>query len=373
MASKTRKVRRKHSPETVNFIFLGVGLSVAIIGTLLFILLYFLFRDQQLIRYITIMIPGFGLSVFAGAFVNNLWYKKENETIFDLAKESLKHAGNCIEKIRRDQKILLEIAVKNEAENGRKEIIINSTHSFAYNEKKYGDIYISSDFRDLRNGTVPISQQWIDKKITDKKFVDEMLRVPPNFRYTKISNSAKNELLLWEDIHEKIMEFVVEKQEKTDEGIKNIFKPDAFKDDGSCDNRKVEKELENLKTLLRMSKNKLVYESKFMVSPGQIAGFEFGIHRQYELQDRLVWSLQEFSDDLEIQININENLPSKSFFFALNHPLADAIMSHGDNCTYVDNQNCSLRRNKATIRIDEIILPYQSFEISWEIRDKVNL
>ena len=367
MVSKIKRIKRDYSPRTVNFFFVRGGLSVAIIGLLLMILAYFLFQDR-LIRYIAVMIPGLGASVFAGALINHLWYKRLDETVFDLANKSLKHAGNRIEKIRWYQKILLEITEKNETENGRKYIIINSTHSFAYKEKKYGDMYISSDFRGSRNEKVPISQRWINEEITAKEFAEEVLRVLPIFHYTKISNSAKNELLLWEDTCKKI-EGLVEKREKTKGGIKIIFKSDVFKDNGSCVNPKVEKELENLAILLNTSKNKLVYESKFTVSPGQTANFEFGVHRQYELQDRLVWSLQEFSNDLEIQIKVDKKLSPESFFFVLNHPLADVIMSHGNNGRYVA-KNCSLRGETATIQIDEIILPYQSFEISWEIRDK---
>ena len=276
---------------------------------------------------------------------------KSNNAVFGLANKAISVANEEIKKIRREQNITLDFRI----DLIKKRVFVTSTHVFYYENEDAEEITISSDFRGFEPDESSLYEKWkprASSRTLNEDFIKDITSDKLRFHFKKIDNGAiAGKVLEWDKSLEKV----------TDGEI-------------NCMDIEIQDALVDLHRMTRVKKNKLYYRSKAKLTKEKTR-FEFVIHRKYGLDDRLVWSIQELSDaGLEITIKFDENLMQEKnkFFFVLNHPLANKILKSPNNEYRIDEYGRLLGNdkdtpNKTTLAINQIILPYQSFEISWAI------
>ena len=100
---------------------------------------------------------------------------------------------------------------------------------------------------------------------------------------------------------------------------------------------------------------KYVFSKTYDLQPGDGNSFEFRSHDTYRLTDRLIWTVQDISDNFTVRI-INHTRFDNPFTVKINHHREKEIveqMKRLDSASEIMFQfNCE-------------ILPYQGFEIMW--------
>ena len=122
-------------------------------------------------------------------------------------------------------------------------------------------------------------------------------------------------------------------------------------------------------------KNKLsFYQEDFSIKAGEKRDLKFKIHSEYEQTDRLIWAFQEISNNVKVIINLMygkiEDLDNK-FLLTISHPLEEDILRRNPNIRENGEIifNGEMKR-KGDFILDETLLPYQGFEISWDIKHR---
>jgi len=95
------------------------------------------------------------------------------------------------------------------------------------------------------------------------------------------------------------------------------------------------------------------------------AKYSFIIHADYQLNDRLIWTFQEVSENAKIRIErkgICQNMP---FHLNIDHPLESLILEKDNKSLQIDQKTGKINQNDFIINIERSILPSQGFAISW--------
>ena len=166
-----------------------------------------------------------------------------------------------MQKIRHNQKITLDFSLKNER------VVVKSTHKFSYMGKIKGNISIFSDFRGLSPGQSALQD------LDDKKLLEQLSKEWPRFRFTEIKDN--DVYYNWENAENHLNKYI-----------------DGSEADG-------EKAAKIFRKLIRLEKNKLFYEGKSEQSAYK-RDFNFVIHGEYNKDDRLVWCIQDISEEFDI-------------------------------------------------------------------------
>lgn len=102
---------------------------------------------------------------------------------------------------------------------------------------------------------------------------------------------------------------------------------------------------------------KYVFKEKYKIQPGDENAFEFRSQDFYRLIDRLIWTVQDLSDNLTVRI-INRTGLNQPFKVKINHHREEEIA----------NQIKKLEKaDELIIKFNTEILPYQGFEIMWNL------
>lgn len=122
-------------------------------------------------------------------------------------------------------------------------------------------------------------------------------------------------------------------------------------------------------------------DTSFELHPNESEHISYDIESIYSINDRLIWSFQEISEGAVISFDLenmstNNTLKGK-YFLTILHPEADEIKNKNiengfldkNGELHFDNNQISDERNSFEpfeIRICDVILPYQGFEVKWE-------
>lgn len=101
---------------------------------------------------------------------------------------------------------------------------------------------------------------------------------------------------------------------------------------------------------------KHVFRKKYNLQPGDENAFEFRSVDYYRLNDRLIWTIQDLSEDFQVRIR-NQTGRGNLFKVKINHHCEKDIL---DQMTVIDGSN------EIIIEFNAEILPYQGFEIMWD-------
>jgi hypothetical protein len=115
-------------------------------------------------------------------------------------------------------------------------------------------------------------------------------------------------------------------------------------------------EAEALKKYVNWESGKHVFRKTYSLQPGDNNAFEFRTVGYYRLADRLIWTVTDLSENLEVRIR--NNTGQDKFTVKVNHHREEDIkkqmkdLSTPDEIVFVFNTE---------------ILPYQGFEIMWDL------
>lgn len=122
-------------------------------------------------------------------------------------------------------------------------------------------------------------------------------------------------------------------------------------------------------------------DTSFVLHPNESEHINYDIESIYSTNDRLIWSFQEISEGAVISFcleNISTiNTLKGKYFLTILHPEADEIKNKNigngfldkNGELHFDNNHMSNERScfePFEIRICDVILPYQGFEVKWE-------
>lgn len=113
---------------------------------------------------------------------------------------------------------------------------------------------------------------------------------------------------------------------------------------------------ELLKEHVRFVDGKHRFSRVFSIRPGADNRFEFVSRETYRLVDRLIWTVQDLCDDLEVRV-VNETSKTGSMTVKINHHRERDIRA---------NMRTLRDGNEVLIRFDAEVLPYQGFEVMWD-------
>lgn len=138
-------------------------------------------------------------------------------------------------------------------------------------------------------------------------------------------------------------------------GFKIVDGPDGKKLEGN-----------ELKNNIKNKPGKHIFSKRYILIPGdkQDKGdknkFEFVSHDYYRLTDRLIWTVQDLSDGFAVKIINNTNIPN-SFKVKINHHREEDMQNQ------IEKEDCI---GQICFDFDTYILPYQGFEIMWNLERK---
>jgi hypothetical protein len=101
--------------------------------------------------------------------------------------------------------------------------------------------------------------------------------------------------------------------------------------------------------------------------------FKFVICNKYNLSDRLFWSFQEMSSGkVTIKIVTDKTIKNEKFYIRVNHHCTERIIkTHNEiSPTKIDTKTGLICGKEITLVINENILPYQSFELTWDVPER---
>jgi len=102
----------------------------------------------------------------------------------------------------------------------------------------------------------------------------------------------------------------------------------------------------------------------------------YSIMNMFELFSRLVWNIQELSEDMRIFVKNNTSYDLSRFVLAINHP--NRAKMHDDNKDTLSDKCCLKRKTSngdwdCEIIFDHPFLPYQGFELKWDLQNHQSL
>lgn len=244
-----------------------------------------------------------GTAFFSTSIINFLWERRTRNAVLKMFTDSTIENWKSVNKIRSDQVVILDFKAEND------KMIVTITHKFTYNgtgSRSYKDVLIIySDY------------------IGEPPCLETLDTAPPPFYFKKV-----------------------------------------IEDDKIIAEWKKGKPRENLCTILG---GKLKYTRNLkMPAENENRRFEFEIHNEYRLTDRLVWTFQELSENATIRINLDSIKHDYIPFFRVNHPSSYEIVNdNGQNIT-LDTVTGEILEYNEEFQINKKILPNQGFEISWK-------
>jgi hypothetical protein len=129
-------------------------------------------------------------------------------------------------------------------------------------------------------------------------------------------------------------------------GFQLVVEPDGTTVDG-----------EALKRYVRTDSGKYVFTKTYDLQPGDTNAFEFRSYAYYRMADRLIWTVQELSDNFRVRI-VNMTGQPHAFDIKVNHHREEAIK------TQIKDLRTS---NEILVDFNAEILPYQGFEVMWNL------
>lgn len=274
-------------------------------------------NNNDLDKNTALIIISVGSSIFTGGFVNKIAEWAKNNDILRAMSEATIEAWEQFKKIRYKQRVQIVFSTEGDM------VIVDIDHWFSYNGEPNEKIpfSISSDCRIYTNDVAPEDS---------------------HFRFQEIS-IGDEQIIEWDNI-------------------------------SSMPKNQQKKKYEDLSRIIN---NKLIYEGVAIIPEGsKEVKLHFKIRSTYQKRDRMVWSFQELSPDgATIKIirkgNFFSNDETNVETFPLlkmwvNHPTVDSI--------YAINQinglqsNGLLSKNTCSIKFANVIIPYQGFELFWDIK-----
>jgi hypothetical protein len=125
---------------------------------------------------------------------------------------------------------------------------------------------------------------------------------------------------------------------------------------------------DELKSKVKAKYNKVYYEDTYSIAPRETKDFLFATYGMYDLNDRILWAVQDFSDNMEVVIKDFTGIYEESEKYLkikVNHHNEDEIMKN------VHRNHDEVGHDVITFRFDSEILPYQGFEIYWEYKKHI--
>lgn len=99
----------------------------------------------------------------------------------------------------------------------------------------------------------------------------------------------------------------------------------------------------------------------------------FDINNIHNLRDKHMWYFEEITDGIVLRIDNKSSHSISNFKLIINHPNREDIEEH--NKETIDSKGqirgLSLNKNYSTIEMNYVFLPYQGFEIEWDIDNGV--
>ena len=112
------------------------------------------------------------------------------------------------------------------------------------------------------------------------------------------------------------------------------------------------------------------FQKNIFLNVGDEVTLTYSIENAFELFSRLVWNIQELSEDVKIFVKNNSAYDLSKFVLAINHPNREKM--HSANEGYL-NDKCCLKRGASEgdwdceILFEHPFLPYQGFELKWDL------
>lgn len=116
-----------------------------------------------------------------------------------------------------------------------------------------------------------------------------------------------------------------------------------------------------LANCLKEKSGKVYFDKMYSFEPRSSNSFEFHTYAFYRLIDRLIWTVQDFSDDMKITI-VNNTGIKNIFKIKVNHHKEKEIKN---NIHLFEDEYDKRELIKFSFNSD--ILPYQGFEIMWNL------
>jgi len=118
---------------------------------------------------------------------------------------------------------------------------------------------------------------------------------------------------------------------------------------------------ERLENFIQTKHNKVYFSyTKLDFKRRSDVGFTYHTYGIYRLRDRLIWTVQDLSDEFNVEI-VNETTYKLPLTIKINHSDDDIIMSKSKP-TINDG-----KAEKYEVSFPAAVLPFQGFEISWNI------
>jgi hypothetical protein len=132
-------------------------------------------------------------------------------------------------------------------------------------------------------------------------------------------------------------------------GFKKVEGPDGMVLEGKA-----------LKKCITDEPGKHTFLKRYELKPGDQNEFEFVSFDYYRLYDRLIWTVQNLSNDFTVRLINKTNHPNQ-FKIKINHHREKEILS-----TMKKEEDCL---GEKCFKFNSYILPYQSFEIMWDFSE----
>ena len=119
--------------------------------------------------------------------------------------------------------------------------------------------------------------------------------------------------------------------------------------------------LENdaLESFIKRRNGKEYFTKKYRLPKGKCHSFEFKSRNRMRTRDRLIWTVQDFSESFKVKI-INSTKIHERFIVKINHHREQDDSASLDVTSTVDKSEV------IAFEISSFILPYQGFEIMWD-------
>lgn len=117
-------------------------------------------------------------------------------------------------------------------------------------------------------------------------------------------------------------------------------------------------EAESLRKHVTLQNGKYTFTKTYDLQPGDENVFEFRSTDRYRLHDRMTWTVQDLSEDLMVRL-INKTGVPNPFFVKINH--------HREQEVVARMKGIGSEQDEVLLQFDSEILPYQGFEIMWNI------
>lgn len=302
---KESEKNTKKFKRNLPFSFITINAFAIGIGIVLFIVAFAIYQKNVSYNGLIQVLMSIGAGLISAVLINILYEIRSQNPVLKMIMDASRESWNTINKIRDDQSVNIKFSKKND------KLIAKITHEFQYigitRQSYKAEIAIFSDFR----GEAPKKEE-----LNNANYY-------PAFYFEKIS---LNNLPVkkWNQI--------------SDRGdLCNVI-------------------------------NGRIFYSQDIDMPskgGQSKKLKFEIHNTYDINDKLVWTFQELSEDAVINIEIDNSFKELDFFLRLNHPLAKDIIQKNIQSVAIDSKTGKLTEDNISLRIHEKILPFQGFEMHW--------